>query len=360
MPARPFNFSPGPAALPQEVLEQAREELLDYQGTGMSVMEMSHRGSAFMQLAERAEADFRELLQIPEDYRVFFMHGGATMQFAAVPLNLLGENTTADYVETGSWSAKAIGEARKYCEVNVAASANGSNFDRIPPPADWRINDSAAYLHLCSNETIGGVQFQDFPDCGLPLVADMSSDLLSRPIDVSRFAALYAGAQKNLGPAGLAVAVVRSDMIGRARPETPSLLDYAVNARYGCMYNTPPAYAWYMAGLVFRWLKKQGGVAAVAERNAVKAAKLYACIDGGNFYRSPVVPADRSVMNVPFTLPDSSLDAEFLRRANDQGLKNLKGHRSVGGMRASLYNAVSEAAVDALVKFMTEFRDECG
>ncbi len=360
MPARPFNFSPGPAALPQEVLEQAREELLDYQGTGMSVMEMSHRGSAFMQLAERAEADFRELLQIPEDYRVFFMHGGATMQFAAVPLNLLGENTTADYVETGSWSAKAIGEARKYCEVNVAASANGSNFDRIPPPADWRINDSAAYLHLCSNETIGGVQFQDFPDCGLPLVADMSSDLLSRPIDVSRFAAIYAGAQKNLGPAGLAVAVVRSDMIGRARPETPSLLDYAVNARYGCMYNTPPAYAWYMAGLVFRWLKKQGGVAAVAERNAVKAAKLYACIDGGNFYRSPVVPADRSVMNVPFTLPDSSLDAEFLRRANDQGLKNLKGHRSVGGMRASLYNAVSEAAVDALVKFMTEFRDECG
>ena len=360
MPARPFNFSPGPAALPQEVLEQARDELLDYQGTGMSVMEMSHRGSAFMQLAERAEADFRELLQIPEDYRVFFMHGGATMQFAAVPLNLLGENTTADYVETGSWSTKAIGEARKYCEVNVAASANGSNFDRIPPPADWRINDSAAYLHLCSNETIGGVQFQDFPDCGLPLVADMSSDLLSRPIDVSRFAALYAGAQKNLGPAGLAVAVVRSDMIGRARPETPSLLDYAVNARYGCMYNTPPAYAWYMAGLVFRWLKKQGGVAAVAERNAVKAAKLYACIDGGNFYRSPVVPADRSLMNVPFTLPDSSLDAEFLRRANDQGLKNLKGHRSVGGMRASLYNAVSEAAVDALVEFMTEFRDECG
>ena len=360
MRARPFNFSPGPAALPQEVLEQAQDEMLDYRGTGMSVMEMSHRGSAFMELAERAEADFRELLRVPDDYAVFFLHGGATMQFAAIPLNLLGENSAADYVETGAWSTKAIGEAKKYCEVNVAASSKGTNFDRIPPQADWRLNDSAAYLHLCSNETIAGVQFHDFPECGVPLVADMSSDLLSRPIDISRFAAIYAGAQKNLGPAGLAVVVVHNDLIGRAHPQTPSLLDYAVSARYGCMYNTPPAYAWYIAGLVFNWLKEQGGVAAMARRNAVKAAKVYACIDGSNLYQSPVAPDNRSLMNIPFTLPNSALDGEFLRRANAAGLMNLKGHRSVGGMRASLYNAVSEAAVDALVEFMTEFDNECG
>ena len=358
--ARPFNFSPGPAALPQEVLEEARGEMLDYHGTGMSVMEMSHRGSAFMELAERAESDLRGLLQVPENYRVFFMHGGATMQFAAVPLNLLGDKTSADYVETGAWSTKAIGEARKYGGVNVAASSVASNFDRIPPLADWRLDGSAAYLHICSNETIGGVQFHDFPDVDVPLVADMSSELLSRPVDVSRFAAIYAGAQKNLGPAGLALVIVRDDLIGRARRETPSLLDYAINARFDCMYNTPPAYAWYIAGLVFRWAKKQGGVAAMAERNADKAAKLYACIDGSNFYRSPVPRENRSAMNVPFTLPAPSLDGEFLSRANDRGLLNLKGHRSVGGMRASLYNAVPEAAVDALVTFMTEFRNEYG
>ena len=358
--ARPFNFSPGPAALPQEVLEQARDEMLDYGGTGTSVMEMSHRGSAFMELAERAEADFRELLQVPDNYRVFFVHGGATLQFAAIPLNLLGDNDTADYLETGSWSRKAIGEAQKYCRVNVAASSAASNFDHIPPAADWRLNDAAAYLHICSNETIGGVQFHEFPENGVPLVADMSSELLSRPIDVSRFAVIYAGAQKNLGPAGLAVVVVRDDAIGNARRETPSLLDFAVNARYDCMYNTPPAYAWYVAGLVLGWLKEQGGVAAMAERNARKAAKIYGCIDGGNFYRSPVAPRNRSVINIPFILPDASLDGEFLRRAQDRGLINLKGHRSVGGLRASLYNAVPEAAVDALVEFMTEFQNECG
>lgn len=358
--SRPFNFSPGPAALPQEVLEQARDEMLDYRGTGTSVMEMSHRGSAFMELAERAEADFRELLRVPDNYRVFFVHGGATLQFAAIPLNLLGDKDMADYVETGSWSRKAIGEAQKYCRVNVAVSSAASNFDHIPPVADWRLNDSAAYLHICSNETIGGVQFHDFPENGVPLVADMSSDLLSRPIDVSRFAVIYAGAQKNLGPAGLAVVVVRDDMIGHARRETPSLLDFAVNAQYDCMYNTPPAYAWYVAGLVLAWLKEQGGVPAMAERNARTAAKLYACIDGSNFYRSPVVPRNRSAINIPFTLPDASLDGEFLRRAHDRGLINLKGHRSVGGMRASLYNAVPEAAVDALIEFMTEFQNECG
>ena len=334
--------------------------MLDYRGSGMSVMEMSHRGSAFMELAGKAESDLRELLQVPENYRVFFMHGGATMQFAAVPLNLLGDKASADYVETGSWSTKAIGEARKYGSVNVAASSGDSNFDRVPPLADWRLDGSAAYLHICSNETIGGVQFHDFPEVDVPLVADMSSELLSRPIDIGRFGLIYAGAQKNLGPAGLAVVIVRDDLIGRARQETPSLLDYAVNARFDCMYNTPPAYAWYIAGLVFRWVKAQGGIAVMAERNAGKAARLYACIDGSNFYRSPVPPENRSIMNVPFTLPDPSLDGEFLRLASSRGLINLKGHRSVGGMRASLYNAVPEAAVEALVEFMTEFHNEYG
>ena len=358
--ARPFNFAPGPAALPRQVLEVAREEMLDYRGTGVSMLETSHRSAPFTELAERAEADLRELLGVPREYRVLFLHGGATLQFATVPLNLLGGKTSADYVETGSWSSKAIGEARKYCEVNVAASSAATNFDRIPPRSGWRLNGSAAYLHICSNETIGGVQFHDFPDVGVPLVADMSSELLSRPIDVSRFAVIYGGAQKNLGPAGLAVAIVREDAIGRARRQTPSLLDFAVNDRSGCMYNTPPVYAWYIAGLVLRWVREQGGVAAMAERNAGKAGKLYALIDGSDFYTSPVPPENRSVMNVPFTLADPSLDGEFLRRSTECGLLNLKGHRSVGGMRASLYNAVPEAAVDALVEFMTEFQNEYG
>ena len=357
---RPFNFSPGPAALPLPVLDRARDEMLDYRGTGVSVMEMSHRGAPFMELAEQAEADLRVLLRVPDSYRVLFLHGGATLQMAAVPLNLLGEKTTADYVETGSWSAKAIGEARKYCAVNVAASSADSNFDRVPPGADWQLNQAAAYLHICANETIGGVQFHEFPQVDLPLVADMSSELLSRPIDVSRFAVIYAGAQKNLGPAGLAVAIVREDLIGQARAETPSLLDFAVQARSGCMYNTPPTFAWYIAGLVFQWMREQGGVAALAERNAKKAAKLYALIDEDDFYTAPVLPGSRSLMNVPFTLADASLDGDFLRLSTERGLLNLKGHRSVGGMRASLYNAVSEAAVDALADFMREFRNERG
>ncbi len=357
---RPFNFSPGPAALPQAVLEQARNEMLDYRGSGVSVMEMSHRGAPFMEIAQQAEADLRELLAVPDSHRVLFMHGGATLQMAAVPLNLLGEKTVADYVETGAWSTKAIGEARKYCTVNIAASSADSNFDRIPARADWQLHAAAAYLHICANETIGGVQFHEFPRVDVPLVADMSSELLSRPIEVSRFALLYAGAQKNLGPAGLAVVIVREDLIGQAHPTTPSLLDFAVQARSGCMYNTPPTYAWYIAGLVFRWAKAQGGVAALAHRNARKAAKLYALIDEDGFYNAPVAPENRSLMNVPFTLADASLDSEFLRRAAAAGLLNLKGHRSVGGMRASLYNAVPEAAVDALVAFMREFRNECG
>lgn len=357
---RAINFSAGPAALPTQVLQQAQAELLDYAGTGMSVMEMSHRSAEFIDIAERAERDFRELLQISDDYHVLFLQGGATLQFAMVPLNLLGDRGTADYVNTGSWSTKAIKEAARLCSVNVVASAEEHSFDRIPDPAAWACSADAAYLHICSNETIGGVQFHSFPDRagGPPLVADMSSDILSRPIDVSRFGLIYAGAQKNVGPAGLTLVVVRKDLVGAARPGTPSMLDYAVHAEAGSMSNTPPTYAWYLAGLVFAWIRSLGGVAALDELNRRKAGKLYAAIDGSNLFRAPVVVEDRSIMNVPFTLPDGELDAAFLAGAKDRGLLNLKGHRSVGGMRASLYNAVPESAVDALISYMQEFETD--
>jgi phosphoserine aminotransferase len=359
--SRVFNFSAGPAALPLEVLERARDELLDYGGTGMSVMEMSHRSRAFVDIAERAEADLIELLGIPDDYKVLFLQGGATLQFAMVPMNLLDGAKRADYVNTGSWSSKAIKEAGRFCEVNVVASSESSNFDRVPDPAGWALSTDAAYLHICSNETIGGVQFHAVPEnVACPLVADMSSDLLSRPLDVSRFGLIYAGAQKNIGPAGLTVVIVRRDLLGKAGAGVPSMLDYAVHAEADSMSNTPPTLAWYLAGLVFDWLKRQGGLSAVAELNQRKAGKLYAAIDQSNFYRSPVRPENRSWMNVPFTLPDPALDAEFLGQAEAAGLTNLKGHRSVGGMRASLYNAVPEAAVDALVSFMAEFERERG
>jgi len=357
---RVFNFSAGPAALPVEVLERARDEMLDYQGTGMSVMEMSHRSSAFIDIAERAEADFRELLAVPDDYAVLFLQGGATSQFAAVPLNLLGGKSSADYVNTGSWSSKAIKEAKRFCDVNVAASAEADNFSHVPAPSTWALSKDAAYLHICSNETIGGVQFQDFPDSDVPLVADMSSDILSRPVDVARFGVIYAGAQKNTGTAGLTVVVVRRQLIGNARPGTPSMLDYAVHAEADSMSNTPPTYAWYLAGLVFDWVKAQGGVEAMQARNQRKAGKLYGAIEASNFYTSPVVQRDRSLMNVPFTLADAELDKAFLAGAEERGLTNLKGHRSVGGMRASLYNAVPEAAVDALVDYMQSFEREHG
>ncbi len=349
--SRAYNFSAGPAALPTSVLERAQAELLDYRGTGMSVMEMSHRSNEFIELAERAEADFRELLAVSDDYAVLFLQGGATLQFSMVPLNLLGERSAADYLDTGSWSAKAIKEAKRHCEVNVVASST----DHIPDPAEWRRNPNAAYLHICSNETIGGVQFQQFPDSDVPLVADMSSDILSRPVDVERFGVIYAGAQKNMGPAGLTVVVVRRDLLGEARPGTPSMLDYAVHAEAGSMSNTPPTFAWYLAGLVFEWLKARGGLAEMEAANRRKAAKVYAAIDASNVFQSPVAPQDRSFMNVTFTLPDADQDARFLAGARAAGLLNLKGHRSVGGMRASLYNAVPEAAVDALVAYMQEF-----
>jgi phosphoserine aminotransferase len=359
--SRAFNFSAGPAALPTEVLEHAQQELLDYRGTGMSVMEMSHRSPEFIDIAERAEANLIDLLAVPDDYQVLFLQGGATTQFAMVPLNLLGDKTQADYLNTGSWSTKAIKEAQRFCTVNVVASSESDNFDRIPDLASWSCDPQAAYLHICSNETIGGVQFQSFPEVPgyagniVPLVVDMSSDILSRPIDVSRFGLIYAGAQKNIGPAGLTVVIAKKDLLGNARAGTPSMLDYAVHAGAGSMSNTPPTYAWYLAGLVFDWLKTQGGLAGIEVHNRRKAAKLYAAINASNLFQSPVAVADRSAMNVTFTLPDADADAAFLVGAKQRGLLNLKGHRSVGGMRASIYNAVPEAAVDALVAYIQEF-----
>ncbi len=358
--SRTFNFSAGPAALPDAVLEQASAEMLDYRGTGMSVMEMSHRSAEFVEVAARAEADFRELLGVTDDYHVLFLQGGATGQFAAIPLNLTQAGDTVDYVDTGSWSNKAIKEAGKYCHVNVAASSKDTNYDRIPAVHTWALSDNARYVHICSNETIGGVQFDKAPDTQAPLIADMSSEILSEPIDVSSYGLIYAGAQKNIGPAGLTVVIVRKDLCGNARPETPTFVDYAVQADADSMSNTPPTYTWYLAGLVFQWLKAQGGLTVVAEHNARKAGKLYAAIDASNFYQAPVQATARSKMNVPFTLADPAQDAEFLKGAEARGLMNLKGHRSVGGMRASIYNAVSEAAVDALIQYMNEFEHERG
>jgi phosphoserine aminotransferase len=352
---RVFNFSPGPAVLPLEVLEQTREELLDWRGTGMSVMEMSHRGKAFVAIAEAAEADLRELLAVPKNYKVLFLQGGATAQFAGVPLNLTTPDSVVDYVNTGAWSKKAIGEAKHYAKVNVAADA-GEPYTSIPPVANWRLTPDAAYLHYTPNETIGGVEFHFVPEVGeTPLVADMSSTILSRPIDVSKFGVIYGGAQKNIGPAGLTLVIVRDDLLGRARVATPAFMDFAAMAKDGSMLNTPPTFAWYMAGLVFQWLKRKGGLAAMGELNRAKADKLYAAIDDSSFYRNPVAKDARSWMNAPFTLANPDLDKTFLAEARTAGLVTLEGHRSVGGMRASLYNAMPMEGVDALVSFMKEF-----
>ena len=352
---RIFNFSPGPAVLPLEVLEQAREEMLDWQGTGMSVMEMSHRGKAFVGIAAQAEEDLRQLLAVPVNYKVLFLQGGATTQFAAVPLNLSSAGQTMDYVNTGAWSKKALSEGKRYATVNVAADA-GEPYCSIPNVATWTRSPDAAYLHYTPNETIGGVEFHSVPDAGTaPLVADMSSTILSRPLDVARFGVIYAGAQKNIGPAGLTVVIVRDDLIGRARAETPSVLDYAAMAKEGSMLNTPPTYTWYLSGLVFQWLRRQGGLAVMGERNRAKATRLYEAIDASSFYANPVAKDARSWMNVPFTLAKPELDRSFLAGAKAAGLETLEGHRSVGGMRASLYNAMPMAGVDALVSFMSEF-----
>lgn len=354
--SRVYNFSAGPAMLPEAVLSKAREEMLDWQGTGMSVMEMSHRGKAFMSIAAQAEADLRELLGIGDEHCVLFLQGGASAQFAMVPINLLRGRGKADYFNTGQWSKKAIAEARRFCEVNIVASSEDDGFCSIPDAASWRFDNTAAYVHYTPNETIGGLEFQQVPDTGrVPLVADMSSTLLSRPIPVDRFGVIYAGAQKNIGPAGLTIVIVRKDLIGDALPGMPTLYDYRTHADNGSMYNTPPTYSWYIAGLVFEWLKGLGGLEAMAEINERKARKLYAAIDASDFYDNPVEPASRSWMNVPFTLADERLDGVFLEEAAAAGLQSLKGHRSVGGMRASIYNAMPEAGVDALIAFMADF-----
>ena len=358
---RIHNFSAGPSALPTAVLERARDELLDWGHTGMSVMEMSHRSKDYVAIAEKAEADLRELLAVPDGYRVLFLQGGATGQFAAIPMNLLRGRASAAYVNTGIWSKKAIAEAKHYATVKIAASGEDSGFSDIPPEAEWTIDPAAAYLHYTSNETIGGVEFQYVPDgAGLPLVADMSSNILSRPIDISRFGLVYAGAQKNMGPAGITVVIVREDLIGGAQAGTPSILDYRQQADNGSMLNTPPTYAWYLLGLVLEWLKDQGGVNAMEAVNIRKSGKLYAAIDQSDFYSNPVAPACRSRMNVPFRIANTDLEKTFLAEARAAGLVNLEGHRSVGGFRASIYNAMTEAGVDALIAFMAEFERKRG
>jgi phosphoserine aminotransferase len=359
--SRIFNFSAGPAVLPEPVLERAQAELLDWKGLGMSVMEVSHRGPDFIEFAARSEANLRGLLTIPENYKVLFLAGGATLQFASVPLNLAAEGASVDYVLTGSWGKKAAEEAARYATVNIAADGESSRYTTIPDPAAWRTSKDAAYLHYTPNETIVGVEFHSIPDVSdAPLVADMSSTILSRPIDVSRFGIIYAGAQKNIGAAGIALLIVREDLLGRARRSTPGVIDYAVMAGSDSMWNTPPTFAWYIAGLVFEWLKEQGGLQAMAVRNQRKAAKLYAAIDASGMYTNPVDVACRSWMNVPFTLADASLEKLFLAEADAAGLTNLKGHRLVGGMRASIYNAMPEAGIDSLIEFMDDFERRRG
>lgn len=354
--SRVHNFSAGPAALPEPVLQRIKDDIPDWAGTGMSVMEVSHRSKEFVALAERAEQDLRELLAIPDNYSVLYLQGGATLQFAMTALNLSAPGETVDYVVTGSWSKKAVKEASRYCNVNVAADAASSSYTHIPTEAEWRKTADAAYLHITPNETIGGVEYHFVPDTGaVPLVADMSSTILSRPINVSRFGLIYAGAQKNIGPAGITLVIVRNDLLDRARPDTPTLLTYKAFAESDSMTNTPPVFAWYVAGLVYRHLKELGGLSVMAEINERKAMKLYDAIDASNFYRNPVQRDCRSWMNVPFVLAKPELDAIFLEKSKDAGLTNLKGHRSVGGMRASIYNAVSEASIDALISFMQEF-----
>ncbi len=359
--SRIFNFGAGPAAMPVEVLEKAKWELVNWHDAGMSVMEMSHRGREFVSIAAQAEADLRKLAAIPPHYKVLFLQGGATLQFAAVPMNLLRGRARADYVNTGEWSKKAIAEAKKFCEVNVAASAEDRNFSYVPKQSAWKLSKDAAYVHICSNETIGGVEFHWTPDTGeVPLVADMSSHILSRPLDVTRYGCIYAGAQKNIGPAGLVVVIVREDLIGHALADTPNVLDYKRQSEAESMLNTPPTFSVYLAGLTFKWLLERGGLAAVERTNVRKAQLLYDYLDSQDFYSNPVAKEDRSRMNVPFRLRDDELDATFLAEAEARGLSQLKGHRSVGGMRASIYNAMPLEGVEALVAFMEEFRRKHG
>ncbi len=356
-----FNFSAGPAVLPKEVLQQAAAEMLDWHGSGMSVMEMSHRGKEFIAIHAQAEADLRGLLSIPKNYKVLFLQGGAAAQFAVVPLNLLRGKDRADYALTGYWSKRAIAEARRYCKVNIAASSEDGKFSYAPAQDKWKLDPGAAYVHMTSNETIDGVEFHWVPETGdVPLVADASSHILSRPLDVGRFGLIYAGAQKNIGPAGLTIVIVREDLTGQADPHTPSVFDYKVQAEADSMTNTPATYAIYIAGLVFQWLKQLGGLARMEELNVAKAKLLYDYFDQTEFYYSPVAKSDRSRMNVPFRLRNDKLDAEFLKQAESAGLTQLKGHRAVGGMRASIYNAMPLSGVQALLDFMRHFERKHG
>ena len=359
--ARILNFSAGPAVLPEPVLQQAAAEMLDWHGSGMSVMEMSHRGKEFIAIHAQAEADLRELMAIPKNYKVLFLQGGASAQFAVVPMNLLRGKTNADYINTGQWSKKAITDAKKYCKVNVAASSEADNYTRAPKQAEWKLDPDAAYVHLTTNETIGGVEFHWIPDTGsVPIVADMSSHILSRPMDVSRYGLIYAGAQKNIGPAGVTIVIVRDDLLGQALPVTPTVFDYKVQAENDSMSNTPSTYGIYVAGLVFQWLKKQGGMTAMEQINRAKAGLLYDYLDQTEFYHSPVAKDDRSLMNIPFTLRNADLDKVFIQETEAAGLTQLKGHRSVGGMRASIYNAMPIEGVQTLVQFMREFERKNG
>ncbi|MGA0025214.1 MAG: 3-phosphoserine/phosphohydroxythreonine transaminase [Burkholderiales bacterium] len=359
--ARVFNFSAGPAVLPEPVLQQAAAEMLDWHGSGMSVMEMSHRGKEFIEIHARAEADLRELMAIPKNYKVLFLQGGASAQFAVVPMNLLRGKTAADYVNTGQWSKKAIADAKKFCKVNVAASSESDSYTRAPKQSEWKLDPDAAYVHVTTNETIGGVEFHWVPDTGsVPLVADMSSHILSRPMDVSRYGLIYAGAQKNIGPAGVTIVIVRDDLLGQALPVTPTVFDYKVQAENDSMSNTPATYGIYVAGLVFQWLKDMGGLQKMEQVNRAKAALLYDYLDQTEFYHSPVAKDDRSLMNIPFTLRNADLDKAFLKETEAAGLTQLKGHRSVGGMRASIYNAMPIEGVRALVQFMREFERKNG
>jgi len=358
---RVFNFSAGPAVLPEAVLRQAAAEMLDWHGSGMSVMEMSHRGKEFVGIAAKAESDLRTLLSIPASYKVLFLQGGAIAENALVPMNLLAGRTAADYVNTGEWSKKSIKEAKKYCTVNIAASAEDKNFTYVPARETWKLDPSAAYVHVCTNETIGGVEYQWAPDTGpVPLVADMSSHILSRTIDVAKYGVIYGGAQKNAGPAGLTLVIVRDDLLDRALPITPSAFHWKEQAANDSMVNTPPTYAIYIAGLVFEWLLAQGGVAAIEARNIAKARLLYDCLDRSGFYLTMVRKEDRSRMNVPFKLRDASLDEAFLQGAKERGMVQLKGHRAVGGMRASIYNAMPIEGVQTLVGYLEDFERRHG
>ena len=351
-----YNFSAGPAVLPKAVLQQVQAEMVDWHGCGMSVMEMSHRGKEYMSIQADAEADLRELMGIPSNYKVLFVQGGASLQFAMVPMNLLRGKASADYLNTGEWSKKAIKEAKKYGAVNVIASSEDKNFSYAPAQSAWKLDPNAAYVHITQNETIGGVEIFDNVDTGsVPLVSDMSSNILSRPFDVSKFGLIYAGAQKNIGPAGLTIVIVREDLLGQTVAGTPTMMDYQIQAENDSMYNTPPTYAIYIAGLVFKMLKAKGGLAAMEQVNRAKAKILYDVLDASSFYSSPVARENRSLMNIPFTLKDAALDDEFLKGAKDRGMIQLKGHRSVGGMRASIYNAMPIEGVQALADYMKEF-----